>query len=68
LKIQHALKETSYLTDGTIFAISGAIATTIGNNFWAAPHQTEPDCATNCKEKPSGLRQRSALRWLIVVG
>jgi hypothetical protein len=51
LKIQHALKETSYLTDGAIFAISAAKATTIGNFFGAAPHQTEQDCATNCKAK-----------------
>jgi hypothetical protein len=31
LKIHHALKETSYLTDGCNIADSGAIATTIGN-------------------------------------
>jgi hypothetical protein len=31
LKIHHALKETSYLTDGFTIADSGAMATTIGN-------------------------------------
>jgi hypothetical protein len=31
LKIYHALKETSYLTDHTIVTVSAAIAITIGN-------------------------------------
>jgi hypothetical protein len=52
LKIQHALKETSYLTDGAIFAISAAIATTIGNFFWAAstrPNRIAPPTVKKSK-------------------
>jgi hypothetical protein len=33
LKIHHALKETSYLTDVRIVPVFAAIATTIGNFF-----------------------------------
>jgi hypothetical protein len=36
LKIHHALKETSYLTDGNSIAGSGRIATSIGNYLLAA--------------------------------
>jgi hypothetical protein len=35
LKIHHALKETSYLTDKLNIAGFAAIATTIGNYLWA---------------------------------
>jgi hypothetical protein len=36
LKIHHALKETSYLTDADSIAVSGGIATSIGKYLLAA--------------------------------
>jgi hypothetical protein len=36
LKIHHALKETSYLTDASNIAYSAAMAITIGNYLFAA--------------------------------
>jgi hypothetical protein len=58
LKIHHALKETSYLTDGLNLTVSGEIATTIGNYLWLGNSPTPaPDELTSSIYKCHFIKQ-----------
>jgi hypothetical protein len=54
LKIYHALKETSYLTDECSLTGSGRIATTIGNYFSDPIARRADDFASIIYNKPRG--------------